>query len=154
MGEWKVFTVVNFFSLGCCKLEVVGFKLCYLLKKYRFNEDSIWEIEHIIPQNPYFNKFNKKNSKLKNRIGNLTLLTKKTNQEISNGSFAKKKESLTCEEKYLKINDIFKIDKVHISKKDICEREKEINKSIYDIFIKDRGKLLQDKLHEFIDSQG
>ena len=91
---------------------------------------------------------------MKNRIGNLTLLTKKTNQEISNGSFAKKKESLTCEEKYLKINDIFKIDKVHISKKDICEREKEINKSIYDIFIKDRGKLLQDKLHEFIDAQG
>ena len=45
------------------------------------------------------------------------MLTKKTNQEISNGSFAKKKESLTCEEKYLKINDIFKIDKVHISKK-------------------------------------
>ena len=64
---------------------------------------------------------------MKNRIGNLTLLKEETNRKISNGSFAKKKENLTCEEKYLKINDIFKIDKVHISKKDICEREKEIN---------------------------
>lgn len=43
---------------------------------------------------------------------------------------------------------------MHISKKDICEREEEINKSIYDIFIKDRGKLLKDKLHEFVDAQG
>lgn len=142
------------FILICLSLFDSESDINTLLKKYRFNEDSIWEIEHIIPQNQYFNQFNKKNSRLKNRIGNLTLLTKKTNQEISNGSFAKKKESLTCEEKYLKINDIFKIDKVHISKKDICEREKEINKSIYDIFIKDRGKLLQDKLHEFIDAQG
>ena len=121
------------FILICLSLFDSESNINTLLKKYKFNKDSIWEIEHIVPQNPYFNKFNKKNSKLKNRIGNLTLLTEETNRKISNG---------------------FKIDKVHISKKDICEREKEINKSIYDIFIKDRGKLLKDKLHEFIDAQG
>ena len=65
------------FILICLSLFDSESDINTLLKKYRFNEDSIWEIEHIIPQNPYFNKFNKKNSKLKNRIGNLTLLTKK-----------------------------------------------------------------------------
>lgn len=141
------------FILICLSLFDSESDINTLLKKYRFNEELLWEIEHIIPQKPYFNKLNKKNSKLKNRIGNLTLLKKETNGKISNESFVKKKKNLTGEEKYLKFNDIFKIDKIHISKKDICEREKEINKSIYDIFIKDRGKLLQDKLHEFIDAQ-
>ena len=141
------------FILICLSLFDSESDINTLLKKYRFNEELLWEIEHIIPQKPYFNKLNKKNSNLKNRIGNLTLLKKETNSKISNESFAKKKENLTCEEKHLKINDIFNIDKIHISKKDICEREEEINKSIYDIFIKDRGKLLQNKLHEIIDVQ-
>lgn len=88
-GKHRKFTR---FILICLSLFDSESDINTLLKKYRFNEDLIWEIEHIVPQNPYFNKFNKKNSKLKNRIGNLTLLTKKTNQEISNGSFAKKRK--------------------------------------------------------------
>lgn len=48
------------FILICLSLFDSESDINSLLKKYKFNEDSIWEIEHIIPQNQYFNKFNKK----------------------------------------------------------------------------------------------
>ncbi|WP_408554912.1 DUF1524 domain-containing protein [Streptococcus suis] len=47
-----------------------------MIEKYEFNQSLKWEIEHIVPQNQNYNKFNSKNSRLKNRIGNLGLLSK------------------------------------------------------------------------------
>jgi len=60
-----------------------------ILNEYKFNEFLKWEVEHIVSQTQGYNKFNDKNKKLKNRLGNLTLLTKDTNSRISNKSFYK-----------------------------------------------------------------
>lgn len=60
------------------------------INKYRFSNLLKWEVEHIVPQSQKYNKFNSKNSKLKNQLGNLTILTKDTNVNISNKSFFKK----------------------------------------------------------------
>ena len=116
-----------------------------MTKKYEFNKSLKWEVEHIVPKNQYYNRFNAKNSRLKNRIGNLGLLSNDTNVKISNQSFYKKKRGLTDDEKELKANEVFQIAKVNLSKDDIIKREKSINKYIFEIFFKDNGLLLREK---------
>lgn len=49
-------------------------------------------IEHILPINSTTNKDNKKSTKLKHSLGNLTLLYKTTNSQIGNSCFKDKKE--------------------------------------------------------------
>lgn len=117
-----------------------------LAKKNLFNKRSRWEVEHIIPQSQKYNKFNAKNSRLKNRIGNLTLLTKQTNVLISNKSFFAKRRLLTENEQELRVNDIFKINKTNVSKRDIYERENYLNDLIFKMFIENDGKIFKDKL--------
>ncbi|HEL2576322.1 TPA: HNH endonuclease [Streptococcus suis] len=119
-----------------------------MLSDYAFNERLKWELEHIIPQNQCHNKFNSENTKLKNRIGNIALLTKETNSQIKNESFSKKCEAIKVCEKELLVNKAFNQPKINFSKSDICKREKEINTHIFEIFFKDEGKLLKTKLKE------
>ncbi|MGT2715879.1 HNH endonuclease family protein [Streptococcus respiraculi] len=120
-----------------------------MIEKYEFNEALKWEIEHIVPQNQNYNKFNSKNSRLKNRIGNLGLLSNDTNVKISNQSFYKKCRGLSAKEKELKVNEVFQITKNNFSKADIIEREKCMNNYIFEIFFKDNGSLLREKFREY-----
>lgn len=124
-----------------------------ILNVYKFNEFLKWEVEHIVPQTQGYNKFNDKNKKLKNRLGNLTLLTKDTNSRISNKSFYKKCEGITSGELEMKVNDVFLIKKINFSKMDIKEREKELNSRIYEICYKGEGKIIKDKLNNFFDKR-
>ena len=118
------------------------------INKYRFSDLLKWEVEHIVPQSQKYNKFNSKNSKLKNQLGNLTILTKDTNVNISNKSFFKKIEEF---EKELRVNEVFCYQKVNFSKEDIRSREVSLNEYIYKIFIKDNGEMLRQKLKEYSD---
>lgn len=123
-----------------------------MIEKYEFNQSLKWEIEHIVPQNQNYNKFNSKNSRLKNRIGNLGLLSKDTNVKISNQSFHKKCRNLSDKEKELKVNEVFQIEKTNLSKADILVREKCINNYIFEIFFKNDGILLKDKFREYFEN--
>lgn len=123
-----------------------------LVEKNDFYELGKWEVDHIIPRSQKHNKFNKRNVRLKNRIGNLTLLTKDTNSRISNESFYHKRKALNANEKMLKVNEIFNVNKTNISKKDICTREKELNDLIYKIFIKNDGEVFKSKIRMLIDN--
>lgn len=122
-----------------------------ILSVYKFNEFLKWEVEHIVPQTQGYNKFNDKNKKLKNRLGNLTLLTKDTNSRISNKSFYRKCEEITSSELDMKVNEVFLIKKINFSKIDIKEREKELNSRIYEICYKEEGKIIKNKLNNFFD---
>lgn len=122
-----------------------------ILNEYKFNEFLKWEVEHIVPQTQGYNKFNDKNKKLKNRLGNLTLLTKDTNSRISNKSFYRKCEEITSSELDMKVNAVFSIKKINFSKIDIKEREKELNSRIYEICCKEEGKIIKNKLNNFFD---
>ena len=122
-----------------------------ILNEYKFNEFLKWEVEHIVPQTQGYNKFNDKNKKLKNRLGNLTLLTKDTNSRISNKSFYKKCEKITSSELEMKANEVFLMKKINFSKMDIKEREKELNSRIYEICYKEEGKIIKNKLNNFFD---
>ena len=122
-----------------------------ILNVYKFNEFLKWEVEHIVPQTQGYNRFNDKNKKLKNRLGNLTLLTKDTNSRISNKSFYKKCEEITSSELDMKVNEVFLMKKINVSKIDIKEREKELNSRIYEICYKEEGKIIKDKLNNFFD---
>ena len=121
------------------------------INKYRFSELLKWEVEHIVSQSQKYNKFNSKNSKLKNRLGNLTILTKDTNVKISNKSFFKKCDEIEEFEKELRVNEVFCYQKVNFSKEDIRSREVSLNEYIYKIFIKDNGEILRQKLKEYSD---
>lgn len=110
-----------------------------------------WEVEHIVPQNQKYNEFNSKNSKLKNRLGNLTILTKDTNVKISNKSFFKKCNKIEEFEKELRVNEVFCYQKVNFSKEDIRSRDVRLNEYIYKIIIKDNGEMLRQKLNEYSD---
>lgn len=121
------------------------------LDDYGFNKSLKWEIEHIVPQSQKYNRFNVKNAKLKNRLGNLTILTKDTNVEISNKSFIKKCKGVKEFEKELIVNEVFNQPKTNFSKKDICARERKINALIYEIFFKEEGKRLREILKEYCD---
>ncbi|HEM6154150.1 TPA: HNH endonuclease [Streptococcus suis] len=120
-----------------------------MIEKYEFNVSLKWQIEHIIPQNQYYNKFNSKNSRLKNRIGNLGLLSNVTNVKISNQSFYKKCRGLSAEKKELKVNEVFQIAKTNLSKADILAREQCFNNYIFEIFFKNNGLLLKNKFREY-----
>ena len=122
-----------------------------ILNVYKFNEFLKWDVEHIVPQTQGYNKFNDKNKKLKNRLGNLTLLTKDTNSRISNKSFYRKCEEITSSELDMKVNEVFLIKKINFSKIDIKEREKELNSRIYEICYKEEGKIIKNKLNNFFD---
>ena len=124
-----------------------------ILNEYKFNEFLKWEVEHIVSQTQGYNKFNDKNKKLKNRLGNLTLLTKDTNSRISNKSFYKKCEEITSSELDMKVNEVFLMKKINFSKMDIKEREKELNSRLYEICYKEEGKILRDKLNNFFDKR-
>ncbi len=121
------------------------------INKYRFSNLLKWEVEHIVPQSQKYNKFNSKNSKLKNQLGNLTILTKDTNVNISNKSFFKKCNKIEEFEKELRVNEVFCYQKVNFSKEDIRSREVSLNEYIYKIFIKDNGEMLRQKLKEYSD---
>lgn len=121
------------------------------INKYRFSDLLKWEVEHIVPQSQKYNKFNSKNSKLKNQLGNLTILTKDTNVNISNKSFFKKCNKIEEFEKELRVNEVFCYQKVNFSKEDIRSREVSLNEYIYKIFIKDNGEMLRQKLKEYSD---
>lgn len=123
-----------------------------LVEKNNFYELGKWEVDHIVPSSQKYNKFNKRNVRLKNRIGNLTLLTKDTNSRISNESFYQKRKALNSNEKMLKVNEIFNVNKTNISKKDICAREEELNNLIYKIFIKNDGEVFKSKIRMLIDN--
>ena len=123
-----------------------------MIEKYEFNESLKWQIEHIVPQNQNYNKFNSQNSRLKNRIGNLGLLSNDTNVKISNQSFYKKCRGLSANEKELKVNEVFQIAKTNLSKADIQEREKCLNNYIFEIFFKNNGLLLKNKFREYIEN--
>ena len=120
-----------------------------MTKKYEFNKSLKWEVEHIVPQNQNYNKFNAKNTRLKNRIGNLGLFSKDTNVKISNQSFYKKNRWISENEKALKVNEVFHITKINLSKADIIKREERINNYIFEIFLKDNGSLLRGKFREY-----
>lgn len=124
-----------------------------ILNVYKFNEFLKWEVEHIVPQTQGYNEFNDKNKKLKNRLGNLTLLTKDTNSRISNKSFYRKCEEITSSELDMKVNEVFLMKKINFSKMDIKEREKELNSRIYEICYKEEGKILRGKLNNFFDKR-
>ena len=121
------------------------------INKYRFSNLLKWEVEHIVPQSQKYNKFNSKNSKLKNQLGNLTILTKDTNVNISNKSFFKKCNKIEEFEKELRVNEVLCYQKVNFSKEDIRSREVSLNEYIYKIFIKDNGEMLRQKLKEYSD---
>ena len=121
------------------------------INKYRFSDLLKWEVEHIVPQSQKYNKLNSKNSKLKNQLGNLTILTKDTNINISNKSFFKKCNKIEEFEKELRVNEVFCYQKVNFSKEDIRSREVSLNEYIYKIFIKDNGEMLRQKLKEYSD---
>lgn len=123
-----------------------------LMGKNNFYELGKWEVDHIVPSSQKYNKFNKRNVRLKNRIGNLTLLTKDTNSRISNESFYQKRKALNTNEKMLKVNEIFNVNKTNISKKDICAREEDLNNLIYKIFIKNDGEVFKSKIRILIDN--
>lgn len=123
------------------------------IEKYKFNKLCKWEVEHIVPRVQNYNKFNSKNYRLKSRIGNLALLSKNTNVKISNKSFFKKSRGLSNIEKELKVNEVFCINKVHLSKADIKEREKTINRYIFEIFFKNNGELLRNKLRDYCEDR-
>lgn len=117
-----------------------------LVGKNNFYESGKWEVDHIVPSSQKYNKFNKRNVRLKNRIGNLTLLTKDTNSRISNESFYQKRKVLDDNERVLKVNEIFNVNKTNISKKDIRAREEELNGLIYKIFIENNGEVFKSKI--------
>ena len=121
------------------------------INKYRFSDLLKWEVEHIVPQSQKYNKFKSKNSKHKNQLGNLTILTKDTNVNISNKSFFKKCNKIEEFEKELRVNEVFCYQKVNFSKEDIRSREVSLNEYIYKIFIKDNGEMLRQKLKEYSD---
>ena len=117
-----------------------------LVKQNNFNKCGKWEVDHIVPISQKYNKFSKRNFRLKNRLGNLTLLTKDTNSRISNESFYQKRKVLDDNERMLKVNEIFNVNKINISKKDIRAREEELNGLIYKIFIENDGEIFKSKI--------
>ena len=66
--------------------------------------------------------------------------------------FKKKKDKIEIsqEEKALEINDIFNsISKVHLSKKDIKDRDENLRKQLNGIFFDRNGQLFLSKLYYF-----
>ncbi|MDU1789906.1 MAG: DUF1524 domain-containing protein, partial [Streptococcus thermophilus] len=88
----------------------------------------IWQLEHVIPQS----NFEKKDSD-KNKLGNLTLLHRDTNVEISDETFVeKKKVLLDKDESKFYINEVFRRDK--FLKSDIEQRTIDLQLELKDIF--------------------
>lgn len=88
----------------------------------------IWQLEHVIPQS----NFEKKDSD-KNKLGNLTLLHRDTNVEISDKTFIEKKEELLDkDESKFYINEVFRRDK--FLKSDIEQRTIDLQLELKDIF--------------------
>ncbi|MGZ1018641.1 HNH endonuclease family protein [Streptococcus thermophilus] len=88
----------------------------------------IWQLEHVIPQS----NFEKKDSD-KNKLGNLTLLHRDTNVEISDKTFIVKKNLLLDkDESKFYINEVFRRDK--FLKSDIEQRTIDLQLELKDIF--------------------
>lgn len=88
----------------------------------------IWQLEHVIPQS----NFEKKDSD-KNKLGNLTLLHRDTNVEISDKTFIEKKgKLLDKDESKFYINEVFRRDK--FLKSDIEQRTIDLQLELKDIF--------------------
>ena len=88
----------------------------------------IWQLEHVIPQS----NFEKKDSD-KNKLGNLTLLHRDTNVEISDETFIEKKKLLLDkDESKFYINEVFRRDK--FLKSDIEQRTIDLQLELKDIF--------------------
>ena len=88
----------------------------------------IWQLEHVIPQS----NFEKKDSD-KNKLGNLTLLHRDTNVEISDETFIVKKNLLLDkDESKFYINEVFRRDK--FLKSDIEQRTIDLQLELKDIF--------------------
>lgn len=88
----------------------------------------IWQLEHVIPQS----NFEKKDSD-KNKLGNLTLLHRDINVEISDETFIEKKKLLLDkDESKFYINEVFRRDK--FLKSDIEQRTIDLQLELKDIF--------------------
>ena len=80
----------------------------------------IWQLEHIIPQSDF-----ELGDSDKNKLGNLTLLHRDTNVEISNENFEEKKKVLHEEdESKFYINEVFRRN--NFKKSDIDKRSSDL----------------------------
>ena len=87
----------------------------------------IWQLEHIIPQSNF-----EKGDSDKNKLGNLTLLHRDTNVEISNENFEEKKKVLHEEdESKFYINEVFRRN--NFKKSDIDKRSSDLKNDLVDI---------------------
>lgn len=89
----------------------------YILQEYNSSlggdkVDGAAQIEHILPQNPndeWWKVFTREeHARFVNTLGNLTLVTSKMNQEVSNSPFMKKKPVFESESKYKMTRDFAK----------------------------------------------
>ena len=87
----------------------------------------IWQLEHIIPQSDF-----ELGDSDKNKLGNLTLLHRDTNVEISNENFEEKKKVLHEEdESKFYINEVFRRN--NFKKSDIDKRLSDFKNDLVDI---------------------
>lgn len=87
----------------------------------------IWQLEHIIPQSDF-----ELGDSDKNKLGNLTLLHRDTNVEISNENFEEKKKVLHEEdESKFYINEVFRRN--NFKKSDIDKRSSDLKNDLVDI---------------------
>ena len=87
----------------------------------------IWQLEHIIPQSDF-----ELGDSDKNKLGNLTLLHRDTNVEISNENFEEKKKVLHEEdESKFYINEVFRRN--NFKKSDIDKRSNDLKNDLVDI---------------------
>lgn len=87
----------------------------------------IWQLEHIIPQSNF-----EKGDSDKNKLGNLTILHRDTNVEISNENFEEKKKVLHEEdESKFYINEVFRRN--NFKKSDIDKRSSDLKNDLVDI---------------------
>ena len=87
----------------------------------------IWQLEHIIPQSDF-----ELGDSDKNKLGNLTLLHRDTNVEISNENFEEKKKVLHEEdESKFYINEVFRRN--NFKKSDIDKRLSDLKNDLVDI---------------------
>lgn len=119
------------------------------VKKYRFNQSGLWQLEHIVPRKQECHHWSANNKKWKNCLGNLALLQKETNVKISNSTFYSKKSKIPQKEMNLEVNDIFNSSKVHLSINDIKSRDKTLKDKLNKIFFDGNGQLFKVKLQDF-----
>ena len=87
----------------------------------------IWQLEHIIPQSDF-----ELGDSDKNKLGNLTLLHRDTNVEISNENFEEKKKVLhEKDESKFYINEVYRRN--NFKKSDIDKRSSDLKNDLVDI---------------------